>query len=66
VDFRARGTKIIGKDEEQEDSLSRLYRDRINSSGSPSQTVAAGYQWRPGTELAEETPDITNLLKNVA
>jgi hypothetical protein len=66
VDLRACGTKIIGKDEEREDSPSRLYRDRINSSGSPSQTVAAGYQWKPGTELAEETPDITNLLKNVA
>ena len=31
---------------------SREYRERLNRDGSPSETVAAGYVWRPGTELA--------------
>jgi hypothetical protein len=25
-----------------------------------------GYKWKPGTELAEETPDIKKLEKRVA
>jgi hypothetical protein len=29
-----------------------VYRDQINSEGSPSDTASAGYQWAPGTELA--------------
>ena len=27
------------------------YREHLNSSGSPSEIVAAGYQWSPGAEL---------------
>ena len=65
VDLRARGTHFISKDEEAPDSPSQVYRERINSSGSPSDTIAAGYKWKPGTELAEETPDIKRL-KEVA
>jgi hypothetical protein len=38
----------------------------MNSNGSPSETVAAGYKWKPGTELAEETSDIKKLQKKVA
>jgi hypothetical protein len=38
----------------------------MNSKGSPSETVAAGYMWKPGTELAEETPDIKKLQTKVA
>jgi hypothetical protein len=30
------------------------YRSQLNSSGSPSETVAAGYRWEPGTELARK------------
>jgi hypothetical protein len=66
TDLRARGTQFIHKDEEGEDSPSHKYRTRLNSAGSPSETVAAGYQWKPGTELAEETPDIRGLQKKVA
>jgi hypothetical protein len=66
VDLRARSTKFIHKDEESADSPSVVYREQMNSSGSPSETVAAGYQWKPGTELAEETPDIKKLQKKVA
>jgi hypothetical protein len=66
VDLRARGTKFIGKDEEEPDSPSVHYRSQVNADGSPSETVAAGYRWKPGTELAEETPDIQKLQKKVA
>ena len=66
VDLRARGTQFIGKDEEEPDSPSVTYRSQMNSNGSPSETVAAGYKWKPGTELAEETSDIKKLQKKVA
>jgi hypothetical protein len=42
------------------------YREQLNSSGSPSETIAAGYKWKPGTELAVDTPDIKKLQKKVA
>jgi hypothetical protein len=63
VSFRAQG-KQIGK--KGETSASRNYREHMNSSGSPSEIIAAGYQWKPGTELAEETPDIKKLERRVA
>jgi len=66
VDLRASGTQFIPKEEEKPDSPSRRYRDQINSSGSPSDVVAAGYKWKPGTELAEETADIKKLQKKIA
>lgn len=66
VDLRTRGTEFIGKDEEGPDSPSQLYRSQINSNGSPSEIVAARYQWKPGTELAQETPDVRKLQKKVA
>jgi rubrerythrin len=53
VDLRASGTRFINKEDETEDSPSVLYRGQMNSEGSPSETVAAGYTWRPGTELTE-------------
>ena len=28
------------------------YRDQLNSEGSPSEMVSAGYRWQPGGELA--------------
>jgi hypothetical protein len=49
VDLRANGTDFVGKQHESEESLA--YRAHINSQGSPSETVSAGYTWRPGTEL---------------
>jgi rubrerythrin len=66
VDLRARGTQFIRKDEEAEDSPSVAYREQMNASGSPSDVVAAGYRWKPGTELAEETEDIKRLRKKIA
>jgi rubrerythrin len=49
VDLRANGTQIVPKDKES--SASREYREAINADGSPSETVAAGYRWAPGSEL---------------
>jgi rubrerythrin len=49
LDLRTRGTQFV--DKSQEDPASLEYRQQMNSEGSPSQTVAAGYQWSPGTEL---------------
>jgi hypothetical protein len=65
VDLRARGTQIIGKDEEESEAT-RGYRKQLNSKGSPSESIAAGYKWKPGTEIAEETPDVEKLRKKVA
>ena len=54
VDLRAAGTEFINKDEEEERApLSIAYREQMNSEGSPSETIAAGYNWMPGTELVE-------------
>lgn len=53
-DLRARGADFIPKGEERADSPSVLYRERINAEGSPSDTVAAGYKWNAGGELAEQ------------
>lgn len=55
VDLRAAGTEFIHKDEEAHRApLSIAYREQMNSEGSPSEIVAAGYNWTPGTELVEE------------
>ena len=54
MDLRASGTQFVGKEDEPERSLA--YREQLNSEGSPTQTVAAGYRWMPGTEL---TADVT-------
>jgi rubrerythrin len=48
--LRANGPSIVPP--EQESRASIEYRERVNRAGSPSERVAAGYKWRPGTELA--------------
>lgn len=50
VDFRAKGREIVPLEEDSPASIA--YRNQLNSEGSPSENVAAGYRWRPGTELA--------------
>ncbi|MDQ2701280.1 MAG: hypothetical protein M3Y70_00375 [Pseudomonadota bacterium] len=50
VDLRARGPDFVGIDEESPESL--RYRQHMNSEGSPTEAVAEGYIWNPGTELA--------------
>jgi hypothetical protein len=52
VDLRANGTQFVDKAELPPDHRSIRYRDQLNAEGSPTEIVAAGYQWTPGTELA--------------
>lgn len=52
--LRANGIAIVSKNEESQATLEA--RDRLNRSGSPSEIVAAGYQWRPGGELSSSAP----------
>jgi hypothetical protein len=49
VDLRAAGSAFVPAD--QEGGESQDYRKQLNSDGSPSEIIAAGYKWRPGTEL---------------
>ncbi len=52
LSLRADGADFVDKAEEPQSSLE--YRKQLNSEGSPSQTVSAGYTWGPGTELARK------------
>src|SRR5215203_4947330 len=49
VDLRADGMEFVDKADEPERSIA--YREQLNSDGSPSSAIAAGYVWMPGTEL---------------
>jgi rubrerythrin len=55
VDLRANGKRIVPLAEEARTSVD--YRAQLNAEGSPSETVAGGYRWHPGTELAA-TPSL--------
>jgi len=52
VDLRARGTEYITSAEETPESPSVVQRNILNAAGVPSEDVARGYRWMPGTELA--------------
>lgn len=52
VNLRTSGPNYVPLEQESEASLS--YRQHINSSGSPSDAIAANYHWQPGTELARK------------
>jgi hypothetical protein len=52
IDLRANGTEFVDKHQEPDRSLA--YRRQMNSEGSPTETVAAGYRWAPGTELTQK------------
>ena len=49
VNLRAAGTQFVPPDQETEATLA--YREHLNSEGSPSEIIATGYRWQPGTEL---------------
>ncbi len=51
VDLRAFGKQIIPAAQEDQNGASARYRRQLNSQGSPSEIIAAGYLWVPGTEL---------------
>ncbi len=53
----AAGTEFVPR--EQETPETRAYREQMNSQGSPTETVAAGYMWRPGGELTDPTTRVT-------
>jgi hypothetical protein len=55
VDLRASGVSFVPL--AQEPQRSKRYRDQLNSHGSPSETVATGYRWVPGTELSQAEGD---------
>jgi hypothetical protein len=55
----ARGTDFVPR--EQESAETRAYRAKLNEEGSPSDRVAIGYTWRPGTELNARPPAISAL-----
>jgi rubrerythrin len=61
VDIRAAGTSFVPKEQESRASLE--YRARINSEGSPSETVAAGYRWSPGTEVVKRAAAVSGATK---
>ena len=56
VDLRASGPDFVDKEQEPQSSLD--YRNHMNSEGSPSETVAAGYVWQPGTELTRKVANL--------
>jgi hypothetical protein len=49
VNLRANGTQFVDMQNDSKASID--YRTYLNSEGSPTETVAAGYRWTPGTEL---------------
>jgi rubrerythrin len=56
VDMRSRLTEYV--DSKDESLATRSYRDAVNAAGSPSEAVAAGYHYQPGTELSREVPPV--------
>ncbi len=52
INLRTDGARFVSK--EQMNHHSREYNKYINSEGSPSNTVADGYVWTPGTELTRK------------
>ena len=48
-DLRKNRTEFV--DQKDEGATSHPWRDHLNSDGSPSTAVSAGYRWTPGTEL---------------
>lgn len=51
VHMRAVGENFIDGRKDKESEATLAYRKQLNSEGSPSETVAAGYIWSPGTEV---------------
>lgn len=56
VDLRARDGEFVPSKQESQASIE--YRKHVNADGSPTETVAAGYQWTPGTELRRKVANL--------
>ncbi len=52
VNLSADGPNFVDRSKENDRTL--RYRQQLNASGSPSEQVAAGYRWAPGTELTRK------------
>jgi hypothetical protein len=52
VNLRTSGTQFVPR--AQESAASLAYRNRLNLDGSPSDAVASGYRWAPGTEMTKK------------
>jgi rubrerythrin len=59
VDLRASGPEIVPESQLPKDNPSRAQARRLNQEGSPSEIVAAGWSWMPGTEVLGETGPAT-------
>jgi hypothetical protein len=60
VNLTAQGHDFVPFSEEPDDAASARQRTQLNSEGSPSETVALGYVWTPGTELSRRGPKTGN------
>ena len=58
LNLTAKGEEFVPFD--QESDLSRRQREQLNSEGSPSDFVSAGYIWAPGTELTRQAPNVSD------
>ena len=63
VELRTQGPQFVTR--ERESRLWLAYRALINADGSPSEAVAAGYRWAPGTELAHREASIRSQVQPV-
>lgn len=57
VDLRTSGRAFVPRAQESPASVQQ--RSQLNADGSPSEIVAAGYRWVPGTELVSRVKDQT-------
>ena len=58
VHLTAVGPSFLPFSQEDGSGASAQMRARLNSEGSPSESVARGYVWTPGTELSRQGPQI--------
>ncbi len=56
VNLRSVGSSFVIASEEPQAGATAQYRAHMNSAGSPSEAVASGYSWSPGTELSRKAP----------
>ena len=67
VNLRASGATFIDAGQEATAApRSVQYREQLNREGSPSETVAAGYRWVPGTELVSRAAQLTANPRRVS
>jgi hypothetical protein len=61
VGLTAVGHEFVPMDQQTPDNPSLRYREYMNSEGSPTERVAAGYVWSPGTELSQKAPRVSPI-----